>query len=164
MPASGQGFFTGYYEPVVRRLTDADRRNSRVPLYRQPDDLVEVDPADAARGPRSGFRFARTHDRRPRRISRPRRRSRPAALAGRGLELVWLADPVEAFFIHIQGAARIALADGGTMRVTYAAKSGHPYTPIGRVLIEHGALERGNVDDAERSAPGSPPTGGRARR
>jgi membrane-bound lytic murein transglycosylase A len=63
-------------------------------------------------------------------------------LDGRGLELVWLADPVDAFFIHVQGAARIALADGRTMRVTYAAKTGHPYTAIGRVLIEQGALTR----------------------
>jgi membrane-bound lytic murein transglycosylase A len=67
------------------------------------------------------------------------------ALSGRGLELVYLADPVDAFFIHIQGAARIELAEGGTIRVTYAAKSGHPYTPIGRVLIEMGEIEKGKA-------------------
>jgi membrane-bound lytic murein transglycosylase A len=67
------------------------------------------------------------------------------ALAGRKLELVWLRDPVDAFFIHVQGAARIALPDGRTLRVTYAAKSGHAYTPIGRVLIETDALPRENV-------------------
>src|SRR5690606_1136343 len=67
------------------------------------------------------------------------------ALGGRGLELVYLADPVDAFFVHIQGSARIRLAGGGVMRVTYAAKTGHPYTPIGRVLIERAALPRGGV-------------------
>jgi membrane-bound lytic murein transglycosylase A len=66
-------------------------------------------------------------------------------LAGRGLEIVWLADPVDAFFIQVQGAARIRLADGHTLRVTYAAKTGHPYTPIGRVLVEMGALKKGAV-------------------
>ncbi len=64
------------------------------------------------------------------------------ALAGERLELVWLKDAVDAFFIHVQGAARVALPDGTTMRVTYAAKSGHPYTSIGRVLVERGALTR----------------------
>jgi membrane-bound lytic murein transglycosylase A len=59
---------------------------------------------------------------------------------------VWLRDPIDAFFIHIQGAARIALPDGRLMRVTYAAKSGHPYTPVGRVLLEMGALTRENAD------------------
>jgi len=67
------------------------------------------------------------------------------ALDGRGLEIAWLADPVDAFFIHIQGAARLRLADGSLLRVTYAAKSGHDYTPVGRVLLERGVLQRGNV-------------------
>src|SRR5262249_33386877 len=61
-------------------------------------------------------------------------------LRGRGLELAYLADRVDAFFIHIQGAARIALPDGETMRVTYAAKTGHPYTSIGKVLVDSGSL------------------------
>ena len=67
-------------------------------------------------------------------------RSMRGHLQGRGLELVYLADPVDAFFIHVQGAARIELADGRTMRVTYAAKTGHPYTSIGAVLVKTGAL------------------------
>jgi membrane-bound lytic murein transglycosylase A len=142
-PRTGGAFFTGYYEPEVAgsRVRSAD---FPVPLYGVPDDLVEFDQADPPPGIDPALRFARAtaegfvayHD---------RAAIAAGALAGRGLELVFLADPVEAFFIHIQGSARIRLAEGGTMRVTYAAKSGHPYTPIGRVLIDRGALPKGGV-------------------
>ena len=160
VPASGQGFFTGYYEPVVEGSRTRTARFG-VPLYCQPDDLVEVDPANPPAGLPDGFRFARTT---PAGLVEYADRGAIEAgcLAGRGLELVWLADPIEAFFIHIQGAARIALADGGTMRVTYAAKTGHPYTPIGRVLIEHGALQRGNVTMATIKALARRPPPARA--
>jgi membrane-bound lytic murein transglycosylase A len=139
--AAEGGFFTGYYEPVV---AGSRTRTSHftVPLYRRPDDLVEFDPADPPAGLDPAARFARAT---PAGLAPyPDRAAIEAGfLAGSGLELVWLADPVDAFFIHIQGAARIRLGDGGEMRVTYAAKSGHPYTPIGRVLIDMGALEKG---------------------
>ncbi len=113
-----------------------------VPLLRPPDDLVEFDPADPPPGLDPALRFARkTGDGFSEYADRAAIMA--GALDGRGLELVWLADPVDAFFIHIQGAARIRLTDGSKLRVTYAAKTGHPYTPIGRVLIERGALAPG---------------------
>ena len=114
------------------------------PLYRAPDDLVEFDPAAPPANIDPALRFAR----RDKDTLTPyfnRAQIEAGALAGRGLELVFLADPVDAFFIHIQGSARIDLSDGDTMRVTYAAKSGHPYTPIGAVLIEMGELEKGKA-------------------
>lgn len=58
------------------------------------------------------------------------------------LELVYLDNAIDAFFIHIQGSARIRLAEGGVMRVTYAAKSGHDYTAIGRILIDRDEIAR----------------------
>ena len=143
-PADGTAFFTGYYEPVVL----GSRTPSPAfpaPLYRVPPDLVEIDPDRPPAGIDPGTRFAR---RMPdgRLVPHPDRGAIMAgALAGQGLELVHLADPVDAFFVHVQGAARVRLAEGGEMRVTYAAKSGHPYTPIGRVLIEMGALPRGGA-------------------
>jgi membrane-bound lytic murein transglycosylase A len=141
--APGSGFFTGYYEPVVE---GSRRRGGRfqTPLYARPDDLVEFDQATPPPGIDPSLRFARMTERGF--APYPDRAAIEAgALAGKGLELVFLADPVDAFFIHIQGSARIDLAEGGTVRVTYAAKSGHPYTPIGRVLIEKGALEKGGA-------------------
>jgi membrane-bound lytic murein transglycosylase A len=143
LPNGGASFFTGYYEPIV-----AGSRTRTAcfiePLYRVPDDLVEFDPDRPPPGIDPALRFAR---RTPTGLVPyyDRAQIQAGALAGRGLELVYLADPVDAFFIHIQGAARIALADGSTLRVTYAAKAGHPYTAIGRVLIETGALEPGKA-------------------
>ncbi len=62
------------------------------------------------------------------------------ALDGRGLEIAWLADPVEAFFLQIQGSGRIRLPGGGTLRLGYAGRNGHPYRSIGRLLVERGEL------------------------
>lgn len=143
LPETGGGFFTGYYEPVV---AGARRRSADypVPIYARPNDLVEIDPDHPPAGIEPGTRFARQVG--DTITAYPDRGAIFAGcLAGRGLEIVWLADPVDAFFIHIQGAARIRLAEGGEMRITYAAKSGHPYTPIGRVLIEKGALPPGGA-------------------
>ncbi|MEP2744643.1 MltA domain-containing protein, partial [Bauldia litoralis] len=141
--SDGNGFFTGYYEPIV----EGSRTRSAAfatPIYCRPDDLVEIDPDDPPAGIEAGTRFAqKTADGL---APYPDRGAIEAGyLDGQGLELVFLADPVDAFFIHIQGAARIRLAEGGEMRITYAAKSGHPYTPIGRVLIERGALPSGGA-------------------
>ncbi|HET7717965.1 MAG TPA: MltA domain-containing protein [Bauldia sp.] len=142
-PGEGGAFFTGYYEPIVAgsRQPSAD---FAVPLYAPPDDLVEIDPDTPPAGMEPGYRFARKtaegfapyFD---------RGAIDAGALRGRGLEIAFLADPVDAFFIHVQGAARIRLAEGGEMRVTYAAKSGHPYTSIGRELIAIGALPKGGA-------------------
>jgi membrane-bound lytic murein transglycosylase A len=138
-PPAGPAFFTGYYEPVV--AGSAVRTDAfTVPLHRPPPDLVEIEPGSAP-GLDPMFRFARrTPDGY---IEHPDRAAIMAgALDGQGLELVWLASAADAFFIHVQGAARIRLTDGRTLRITYSAKSGHPYTPIGRVLVEAGALGR----------------------
>jgi membrane-bound lytic murein transglycosylase A len=62
------------------------------------------------------------------------------ALAGRGLEIAWLADKVDAFFIHVQGAARLAMTDGRSLRVTYAAKSGQRFTGPGGILAQTGEI------------------------
>jgi membrane-bound lytic murein transglycosylase A len=135
---AASGFFTGFYEPIVEGSRVPTGR-FRVPLYGPPEDLVAVDPdrPDPALDP--SYRFAR----RTACGLEPypdRGAIEAGCLQGRGLELVYLADPVDAFFVHVQGAARIALPGGETMRVTYAAKTGHPYTSIGTVLVRAGAL------------------------
>jgi len=143
VPEDGPAFFTGYFEPVVA----ASRRPSAAypaPLYAPPEDLVEVDPDAPPPGIEPGYRFAR----RTAEGYEPyldRGAIEAGALAGRGLEIAWLADPIDAFFIHVQGAARLRLAEGGEMRVTYAAKTGHPYTAIGRELVAMGALPPGGA-------------------
>ena len=100
----------------------------------------------ADRSGRAGWdpemRFARAHAKAASSPISTARRSKTGALAGRGLELAWLRDPVDAFFIHVQGSARLRLADGTTLRIAFDGKSGHAYTSIGRLAVERGILTR----------------------
>ncbi len=132
------GLYTGYFEPL---LHGSRRRSARysVPLYTQPPDLVSVDLGrfrDDLRGRRVAGRVRGSslepYDDRDAISS--------GSLTGRGLELVWVDDAVDAFFLHIQGSGRIELDDGAMFRVGYAAQNGHPYHAIGRTLVDWGEL------------------------
>ncbi|KQT52574.1 MULTISPECIES: murein transglycosylase A [unclassified Aureimonas] len=143
--AAARGFCTGYYEPEVEAsLVETER--FRFPLYAPPADLVKVDNVSRPVGLDPYFRFAR---RRPDGMldEYPDRAAIEAGfLKGRGLEIAWLDNPVDAFFIHIQGSARLSLPDGRRIRVTYAAKTGHPFTAIGRSLVAEGELTLAEAD------------------
>jgi membrane-bound lytic murein transglycosylase A len=131
----GRAFATGYYEPEIE--------GSRTPLpgytpiYRLPADLVRCTKADGTTGrgriDQTGacvlyFTRAEVED---------------GALAGRGLELAWAKDPVELFFLEIQGSGRIRFDDGTVMRVGYAGQNGRDYVAIGRLLRDRGILPPG---------------------
>ncbi len=132
------GFVTGYYEPEVdSSLVPTGHFN--VPLFRRPSDLVEIPPDERPAGWDPGTRFARlTADGIVPYFDRAA--IEQGALAGQGLELAWLEDPVDAFFIHVQGSARLRLSGGGTMRIGFDGKTGHAYTSIGRLAVERGLL------------------------
>lgn len=136
----GADVLTGYYEPELR----GSRRQGgafQTPLHARPPELVEVDLGSFAndlRGRRTAGlvldgRLRPFHD---------RAAITGGALAGQGLELVWVDDPADAFFLQIQGSGRVRLAEGGVLRLGYAAQNGHPYYAIGRALLEAGALTR----------------------
>lgn len=135
------GFITGYYEPVVQgsRFPSDDYT---VPLYRKPSNLV----AAGARAKAGGFPnkgpVGRRFGRRKIVPYYDRAQIEDGVLAGRGLEICWLKDSVDAFFLQIQGSARVRLDSGETLRLNYAAHNGYPYTPVGRVLIERGLVPR----------------------
>lgn len=138
-PEGGRGFVTGYYEPEIAAARAPDSR-FHVPLYARPADLVDVEESNRPAGMDASFAFARRDgDRLVEYFDR--RAIDNGALAGRGLEIAWLDNRIDAYFVHVQGAARLALNDGTAMRVTYAAKSGHPFTGAGKVLIARGALD-----------------------
>jgi membrane-bound lytic murein transglycosylase A len=140
---AGSGLVTGYYEPRLRGALTPSAIFS-VPIYRRPADLENVVDESQRAATGSGF----SHMRRVEDGLEPyatRRQIEEGALAGQDLEFVWLADPVDAFFLHVQGSGLIELPDGGTLRVSYDGKNGHPYTSIGRVLIDQGAMDRGTV-------------------
>lgn len=113
-----EGLFTGYYEPLLRG--SYQRHGAyQTPVYRQPDgDLATAfDRAEIDAG----------------------------ALAGRGLELLWVDDAVDLFFLHIQGSGRVAMDDGRELRLAYAGQNGHEYVAIGKLLKERGTLEDVNM-------------------
>ncbi len=131
-----RGLLTGYYEPVIPGSRTRTARFT-VPVLRRPADLVNV-VSESERGAKAE---AFTHLRKTATGTEPyatREEIEEGALAGQGLEFVWLEDPVDAFFLHVQGSGMIAFADGTTARITYDGKNGHPYTSVGRYLIDAG--------------------------
>lgn len=138
------GFVTGYFEPEVLASRTAVGRY-RVPLYRRPPDLVEVGDADRPGDWDPEMRFGRKTDG-GLDVYFDRAAIENGVLAGRGLELAFLEDTVDAFFIHVQGSARLRFADGGGMRIGFDGKSGHRYTSIGRLAVERGILKREAAD------------------
>ena len=92
------------------------------------------------------MRFARRTDDGSGALSSIARRSRRARSPAAGSSLPGCEDPVDAFFIHVQGSARLRLTDGGTMRIAFDGKSGHAYTSIGRLAVERGLLPREDAD------------------
>jgi len=138
------GFVTGYYEP---ELIGARARNVRfsVPVYGRPDDLVTV----ASETERARFSDRITGFRNTDEGHVPyftRAEIEAGALQGRGLELLYLDDPVELFYMQVQGSGLIHLNDGSQVRLTYAGKNGHPYTSIGRLLVARGELAADDID------------------
>ncbi len=135
-----EGLFTGYYEASLNGSRKQSARFA-TPLHARPNDLVMVDLGefrDHLKGERIAGRVQhgrlKPYEERAEIVS--------GALDARNLEIVWVDDPVDAFFLQIQGSGRIALDDGSEIRVGYAGQNGHPYTAIGKVLIESGALTR----------------------
>src|ERR1019366_7012755 len=136
---SVRGLATGYYEPLLR----GSRRKEgpyRYPLYAAPEDLLIVDLAEInpelkhlrLRGRLDGWRVVPYYPRAEIERGLP-------ALAGK--ELLWVDDPVDLFFLQIQGSGRVRLATGELVRVGYADQNGQPYRSIGRYLVEQGELK-----------------------
>lgn len=133
-----RGFVTGFYEPQAD-ASPVRTDQFRFPLLGRPDDLVDIDDANRPPGFDPYFAFGRTTEAGIVECF-DRRAIESGALAGRGLEIAWLESRVDVFFIHVQGAARLRFPDGTLKRVTYAAKSGHPFTGPGRLLVDAGEI------------------------
>jgi membrane-bound lytic murein transglycosylase A len=137
------GLLTGYYEPVLEG-SRTRQGPFQTPVYRRPPDLFNVieETQRAVKGD------TLTHVRKTDTGTQPyytRAEIEQGALANKGLELLYLADPVDVFFMHIQGSGRIHLTDGTTTRINYDGKNGHAYTSIGRYLVEKGLIDANKV-------------------
>ena len=127
--------FTGYYEP---ELQGSPVRTPRFawPIYRRPPELQD------------GVTFL------------TRAQIEAGALRGRGLEIAWLEDPVEVYFLHVQGSGRIRMPNGQTVRVGYAGRNGHAYQSVGQEMIRRGTHRPDQVSAQEirsyvRNTPGA---------
>ena len=132
------GLFTGYYEPLLygsRRYGDP----YTVPLYGLPDDLIRID-LGRFKPELDGYAIAGRIDGDELVPYYARAEIDSGALEGRGLELLWVDDPVAQFFLQIQGSGQIQLDDGARIRVGFAGQNGHAYRAIGRDLVELGAM------------------------
>jgi membrane-bound lytic murein transglycosylase A len=157
------GFLTGYYEPIVDGSREPTEEFIH-PLYRTPPGLLRggkrLKAASFGRGKAKAKRnkaakgakaeFNEKTDAMA--AAKPRKKARrggrklvsfydraaidDGVLAGRSLEICYLKDPIDSFFIHIQGSARVRLRDGKMLRVNYESQNGHPYVAVGKFLIE----------------------------
>ena len=141
---NGKAFATGYYEPEI--LGSRTRRAGYdVPVYKKPADLVEIDLSDfstrfegkSIRGRIAGNQFVPYAD---------RTAIETGALAGRGLEIAWVADAIDLFFLQVQGSGRLRLPEGGMMRIGYESQNGHDYTGIGKLMRERGLVGPGQAN------------------
>ncbi|MBT3237456.1 MAG: murein transglycosylase [Rhodospirillaceae bacterium] len=133
-----EGLFTGYFE-IELKGSWLKNKTYGTPLYERPPELIEADLgafSDDLKGRKlSGKvvagRFLPFDD---------RRRIEGGSLSGRALELLWVDDPVDAFFLHVQGSGRVRMDDGSLVRVGFAGRNGHAYRSIGRALVDMGEM------------------------
>lgn len=139
-PAQGKsGFVTAFYEPELEVSATPDDV-WRYPIYRRPPELVDIDNDNRPDGFDPSYAFGKA-DEEGISYFPDRRAIDEGCLRGRGLEIAWARSKVDLFFVHVQGAARLVFPDGAIKRITYAAKAGHAFSPIGRLLLDRGELD-----------------------
>ncbi len=135
---------TGYYEPILEGSLEPTGEY-QYPLYRRPDDLVEISSNEGAPGNPIPKQLVRMDNGQAVPYYSRREIDTEGILRGKGIELVWLRDRWECFVLHVQGSGQIRLPDGKTIRVGFAASNGRPYRSIGRYLIDQGLLSEKEV-------------------
>lgn len=137
----GEGFVTGYYEPIIEG-SRTENEIYNVPIYRRPSNLFVKGQTQASAGlPNKGAVY-RKIGRRKLVPYYDRGEIEDGKIEGRGLEIAYLKNQTDLLFAQIQGSARIELPDGSMVRINYDAHNGYPYTPVGRILIDRGIIPR----------------------
>ncbi|HEY0627672.1 MAG TPA: murein transglycosylase A [Allosphingosinicella sp.] len=135
---TGDAHATGYYEPEIRG-SRTRQPGYETPIYRTPPDLLTTNPLTGERG------RGRLNERGEYVLYYERSEIEDGALANKGLEIGWAADPIELFFLHIQGSGRLILPDGNVMRIGYDNQNGREYLAIGRIMRDRGILQTGGT-------------------
>ncbi len=136
------GLFTGYYEAELRGALAPDG-TYRAPVYGKPPGLVSA-RLSAFRADLSGQIFGRV-DGDSLVPYFTREEIDGGAIDDQNLELLWADDPVDVFFLHVQGSGQVTLPDGSVRRIGFAASNGHTFYPIGRALLDEGKVSRDNA-------------------
>jgi membrane-bound lytic murein transglycosylase A len=136
--ADGKAFATGYYEPEIAG-SRTHIPGFDVPIYRTPPDLVRCTKPDGTSG------RGRIDETGTCVLYYTRAEIEDGVLAGKGLELAWAADPIDLFFVEIQGSGRLKAPDGTIMRIGYDNQNGRDYIAIGRLLRDRGILPSGSI-------------------
>ncbi|NIA71719.1 murein transglycosylase [Pelagibius litoralis] len=135
-----EGLFTGYYEAELKGTRDPAAPGA-TPLYRLPKDLVTVDLGRFRADLRGERLVGQVRDGRLLPYL-TRKEIDAGALDGQNAELLWADDPVDVFFLHVQGSGRVIYPDGSSTRVGFAGSNGHSFYAIGRALIDEGIVSR----------------------
>ena len=153
----GKAFATGYYEPEIA-ASRTKQPGYETPIYRRPLDLVEVDLGNFGsdlkgrriRGEVKNGNLVMYAD---------RTAIEEGRLANRGLEIAWAKDPVEFFFLQIQGSGMLRLTDGSIIRIGYDSQNGHPYTGIGKLMKDRSLITDGSMQGLYRYLRANPDEG-----
>jgi membrane-bound lytic murein transglycosylase A len=153
----GKAHATGYYEPEIQ-ASRTQQPGYETPIYKRPPELVEVDLGSFAsdlkgrkiRGEVKNGNLVMYAD---------RTAIEDGKLSGRGLEIAWAKDPVEFFFLQIQGSGRLKLTDGSVIRIGYDSQNGHPYTGIGKLMKDRGLITDGSMQGIYRYLRANPEEG-----
>ena len=141
----GDSHVTGYYEPEIAGSRQR-RPGFEVPVYRVPPDLVRDWPAETPADQRTGRAPLGRFDQNGRFVPYyTRAEIEDGALANRGLEIAWAADPIELFFLQIQGSGRLKTPEGEVIRIGYAGQNGAGYTAIGGIMRQRGLIGEGTA-------------------
>ncbi|MEQ7872511.1 murein transglycosylase A [Sphingomonas sp. ASV193] len=151
----GKAFVTGYYEPEIRGSLTQQPGYS-VPIYGPPTDLVRCTKPDGTTGK------GRIDETGQCVLYYDRAAIEDGALANRGLEIAWAADPIDLFFVEIQGSGTLLLPDGSVRRIGYAGQNGRDYVAIGKLLKDRGLIQPPVTRDAIIAWMRANPAEGRA--
>lgn len=135
--------FTGYYAPHLKG-SKTPRKGYETPLYNYPNNIFSLDLGEFLPEMKGQKLYGRIQGKKF--IPYAERAEIDAQKAfDHAKPFIWLKDPVEAFFLHIQGSGWVETPEGEVIHVSYAGNNGHPYTSIGKVLIEKGYMKKEDV-------------------
>lgn len=135
-----EGLFTGYYEASLKGSWSR-KGQYQTPLYARPRDLISVD-LGAFRAEWKGKRISGKVSKDQLIPYDDRASIAEGTLAGRARPLLWVDNPIDAFFLEVQGSGRVQMRDGKTVRVGYDGANGQGYASLGRILLDMGELSR----------------------